>query len=129
MSKVSNTIIDTNPNHDPILGMHYVLAGYVRRGEIVTSSPLVGVRNTFEIIYAGLGRPKDARFAVAQACALKEPFEPFGPWVVWDLEDHELVRGQRTAPSGLRMPPPPLWMGPTADAMLMKALNFMDFMA
>ncbi len=120
---------------DPIVGLHYALSGYVARNGIIPS--VLDGPATFTHIMDN--RPKEARFAIAQIVRLRkvvgkwgapDTYEhedaPSGPYVVWDLHDDQLTRGMRTAPSGLIMPPPPLWMNESEDGMLMKAMMFFD---
>lgn len=128
---------------DPFLGMHYVLSGYVKRGGIVPPSTAwrrpdgTILPQSFTIIMQR--RPNDCRFAVAQAVMLRRNPDkradtplyltddhPSGPFIVWDLLDDQLTRGQRTGPKGVLSPPPPLWMADSEDGMLLKALAFYD---
>lgn len=132
------------PEDDPVLGWHYVLSGYVaRNGIIPPMSAWVKpdgkvVPQSFHVI--NQNKPRECRFAIAQIVRLRKVLgkwgapdtyasddAPSGPFVVWDLNDEQLVRGQRRAPSGSDMPPPPLWMNASEDGMLMKALSFYDF--
>lgn len=129
---------------DSVVGMHYQLAAYVRRG-VILPPPKVWIKPDGNVLGQSFGvifqnRPKEARFAVARAYRLRhakgstlehpkivaDAF-PTGPYVVWDLDDEQLKRGQRTGPGGVVMPPPPLWMGPNAESMTMKALSFYDY--
>lgn len=122
---------------DPFVGMHYQLSGYVRRGGIVSPPAELAQPVTFTRIMQL--RPNDCRFAIAQIVRLRRNPDkrastplyltddaPSGPFVVWDLLDDQLTRGQRTGPSGIMSPPPPLWMAESEDGMLMKALAFYD---
>lgn len=129
---------------DVFVGMHYVLAGYIKRGAVVPP-PKAWVKSdgsvtpqSFTIIVHH--RPNDCRFAVAQALRLRQVKSsdpntplychdgaPSGPFLVWDLFDDQLVRGMRTGPSGIVAPPPPMWMVPNEDGALMKALSFYDY--
>lgn len=126
---------DSPETIDPFIGLHYRLCGYVARDRIV--EPPFDKPVTFTQIMNE--RPQDCRFAVAQAVKLRRNPDrrastplfltddaPSGPCVVWDLFDDQLVRGQRTDPNGLIMPPPPLWMNDSEDGMLMKALTFYE---
>lgn len=117
---------------DPIVGLHYQLHGYVCGKGCIKPSPFEGAA-TFTQIFQK--RPDGCRFAVAQCYGLERnptSYEvtasrhPSGPFVCWDLLDDELVKGRRTGPSGLIMPPPPLWMGPSADGLIMKAVHLYD---
>jgi len=130
----------SEPQDDPFVGAHYVLSGYVRRGSVVPPPEAWGVPakpQTFTVIMQN--RPNDCRFAVAQIVRLRRNPDkrastplfltddvPSGPFIVWDLLDDQLVRGQRTGPNGLIAPPPPMWLVPTEDGALMKALMFYE---
>lgn len=116
---------------DPIVGMHYRLSCYVCGKGCVKASPF-GENSwaTFTQIFNS--RPDGCRYAVAQGLPLRvrltspptaDHGDPDGPFVVWDLLDDLLVKGKRTAPSGLLMPPPPVWMGDSEDGMIMKACH------
>lgn len=129
--------------NDPFVGMHYVLSGYVRRGGVV-KPPAAWIKpdgsvipQSFTIIMQN--RPNDCRFAIARIVRIraakgstkehpKYTTDSFasGPFVVWDLLDDQLTRGQRTGPNGVMSPPPPLWSHDSEDGMLMKALSFYD---
>lgn len=123
---------------DPFLGMHYVLSGYVRRGSLVPPPQTWGtppLPQTFTTIMQN--RPNDCRFAVAQVVRTRRKVTPqgalavsdsapSGPFIVWDLLDDQLVRGQRTGPNGLIAPPPPVWLVPGEDGAIMKALMFYE---
>lgn len=128
---------------DPFVGLHYVLSGYVKRGGIVPPKSAwikpdgTVTPQSFTIIMQS--RPNDCRFAIAQIVRLvREPSKdpntplfrhedaPSGPFVVWDLLDDQLTRGQRTGPGGVLSPPPPLWMHESEGGMLAKALHFYD---
>ncbi len=123
---------------DPFVGMHYVLTGYVRRGSLVPPPDAWGkpaTPQTFTTIMQN--RPSDCRFAVAQIVRIRRAVtprgaqivsdtEPSGPFIVWDLHDDQLVRGQRTGPDGLIAPPPPTWLVPGEDGAIMKALMFYE---
>lgn len=109
------------------------MLAYVGASE-VKSAPIEGWA-TFAVINEL--RPKGFRFAVVRRIPLYrgdpspskplvEHGEPTGPFVVWDLDDLELKRGQRNGPDGLPNPPPPLYMGETEDGMVMKALSLYD---
>lgn len=110
--------------------MHYKLSAYVRGAEVVPSpfpEPVM-----FTAIFKG--RPDKARYAVAQrvpllrnadpspATPLYHVGEPTGPFVVWDLFDEDLIKGRLTGPTGLTMPPRPMWLGESEDGMIMKAV-------
>lgn len=133
----------TATKDDPFVGMHYALSGYVKRGGIVPPPAAwvkpdgVVIPQSFTVIMQN--RPNDCRFAIAQIVRLvreasKNPNTPLfrsedhpsGPYVVWDLLDDQLTRGQRTGPGGVMSPPPPMWMAESEDGMLMKALAFYD---
>lgn len=131
------------PAPDIFAGMHYVLAGYVARGGI-KPPPQAWIKpdgsvlgQSFTVIMQN--RPKDCRFAVAQIIRMrtakgstkenpKFAFDdcPSGPFIVWDLHDDQLTRGQRTGPGGLISPPAPMWLVPNKDGALMKALAFYE---
>lgn len=115
----------------PEVGIHWQLHAYVSASEARGFSG--GDPCTFTKIMQD--RPKDCRFAVARRIAMAQDMagklmvgtqQPIGPFVVWDLYDDQLVRGKRTGPSGLIMPPPPIWRGDTLDAMIMKAVMCYD---
>lgn len=115
---------------DPIVGLHYQLHAYVCGKGCIQPSPFDGAA-TFTLIFQK--RPSGCRFAVAQSYGVRikdhvaiANKEPTGPFICWDLLDDELVRGRRTGPSGLIMPPPPLWTGPNADGLVMKAMHLFD---
>lgn len=121
---------DTPHQDDPFVGMHYRVCGYVARDRIVPS-PFDGFVTFTRIVQE---RPTDCRFAVAQivrihrtgADTFTSDDHSSGPCVVWDLFDDQLVRGQRSGPTGMISPPPPLWMADSEDGMLMKALAFFE---
>lgn len=133
MSKIKPPIspqesVDAKHGHydDPIVGMHYKLCAYVCGKGCTKPSPFEGWA-TFTQIFNS--RPDGCRYAVAQRVPLLAQSgttvshgEPSGPYVVWDLLDDLLVKGKRTAPSGLLMPPPPVWLGDSEDGMIMKAM-------
>lgn len=128
--------IPTNPVEDTFVGMHYVLSAYVSKGEIKPSP--FDKPKTFDEIFTN--RPDGCRYAVAQALMLRHvrvaqgftaarvqsDDAPSGPFVVWDLLDEQLVRGQRRSESGLMSPPPALWMSESEDGMVMKAMALYD---
>lgn len=130
---------NSDPSADPVVGLHYVLSGYVSRNGILPSAFVPPDKPvTFNAIYKE--KPRECRFAIARIVRLRKvpgkwgapdtyesDDQASGPYVVWDLNDEQLVRGQRQAPSGLHMPPPPLWMAPSEDGMLLKAMAFFDF--
>ena len=114
-----------------MVGLHYDLRAYILGKAHIQPSPFgEGSWATFTQIFQK--RPDGCRFAVAQMVPLKVSGSgvvsrpPSGPFVVWDMFDDLLVKGKRTGPSGLLMPPPPLWMGETEDGMVMKALMLFD---
>lgn len=128
---------------DPFVGMHYVLSAYIKRGSIVKPKPVwimpdgSVLPQSFTIIMQN--RPADCRFAVARLVRLRHAKgstkenpkycsddHPSGPYIVWDLLDDQLTRGQRTGPGGVLSPPPPMWLVPNEDGACMKALAFYD---
>jgi hypothetical protein len=58
-------------------------------------------------------RPNDCRFAVVE--------NVLGEFLAWDLLDDDLALGQFR-----KVPPAPMWDGPTADAVIMKAMALYD---
>ena len=127
MSKIKDAA-GTGMFDDPIVGMHYKISAYVCGRGCSKPSPFEGWA-TFTQIFNS--RPDGCRYAVAQGLPLRiretdpptaDHGAPTGPFVVWDLLDAQLVKGKRTAPSGLLMPPPPTWMGDSEDGMIMKAM-------
>ena len=114
---------------DPILGMHWQLLAYISAASVLKVP--AGETRTFTSIVQNY--PKQCRYAVGQrVAALKMGAGKVtltaetGPFVVWDLHDDLLVRGKRTGPNGLIMPPPPCWMAQTVDAAVMKAVMGYD---
>lgn len=118
-----------------MVDMHWKLAAYVARGGIKPSP--FDTPQTFTRIMQE--RPNDCRFAIAQAVRIRPAkgstnkclkyatdTHPSGPFVVWDLLDEQLTRGQRANAAGLLAPPPPMWMADSEDGMCMKALAFYD---
>jgi hypothetical protein len=121
---------------DPYVGIHYRVAGYVSAGGI-TPIPDPDPDRAMTFTEVVQQKPADHRFAIGQMFRLRMvristapgavaeaqyDDEPSGPFIVWDLEDDQLRRGQRTDQNGFIMPPPPMWMGETKDGMVMKAL-------
>lgn len=128
---------EPKPAEDTFVGMHYQLSGFVRRGGIVSPPKGLDKPATFTAIMQA--RPNDCRFAIAQIVRLRRNPDkradtplyitddaPSGPFIVWDLLDDQLTRGQRTGPNGLIAPPPPMWLVPNGDGALMKALMFYE---
>lgn len=114
-----------------LVGLHYRLCAYVCGRGCIKPSPFEGWVTFTQILQQ---RPDGCRFAVAQMVPMVRDEDgtarftgvPQGPFVVWDLHDEELVRGKRTGPNGLVMPPPPLWMGESEDGMVMRAVLSYD---
>ena len=108
---------------------HYELHAYVCGRGCIKPSPFEGWA-TFSQIFQN--RPSECRYAVARLVALRNhqgkvihgPYT-VGPFVVWDLYHDDVVRHQQWKTTLLR-PPPPTWTGPTADAMIMKAMALYD---
>lgn len=119
-----------DPMTAKLVGMHYQLVGYVCGPGCVKPSPFEGWATFTQIFNA---RPNECRFAVGRMVPMRVEKgvaalapEPEGPFVCWDLYDRELTTGKRMAPSGLLMPPPPMWRGPSGDGLIMKASLIYD---
>lgn len=117
---------------DIVVGMHYMLYGYVCGANCINPSPFDKPVTFTQIMTS---RPDGCRFAVARRVGLTTApcpkvsgnltavhGEPTGPFVVWDLHDEDLVRGRRTDGAGMMAPPPPWIRGPSEDGVTMKAM-------
>lgn len=119
---------------EPLLvGLHFHLHAYICGNGCVKPSPFEAWA-TFTQIFQQ--RPNNCRFAVAQMVPLKQQFGhvgykgPEGDFLCWDLYDDDLLVTQRARSrarnDGLLGAPVPKWQGPSADALVMKAMALYD---
>lgn len=118
------------PGTDALVGMHWAVHSFVVNSSRIDPDPFKKPVTFTELFQS---RPDKARFVVVQRYALvrapiaADPDRTIhhlaGPFVLWDLYEKELVRGQRTASTGLIMPPPPLKTGDSADGLAMWAMQ------
>jgi hypothetical protein len=91
---------------------HYDLQAYVCGPGCTSPSPFEGWA-TFQQIFNA--RPHECRYAVVREAWSSQ-------YVVWDMYHDDVTHRQNTHSVVLLRPPPPLWTGPTADSMIMKAM-------
>lgn len=123
---------DITGHRDPKPGTHYHLSCYV--GRTHTRAAEWEGWATFTTIFQR--RPDGYRFAVARQMVLRSIGEgiasvvkhiPDDQWLCWDLLSDQLTGGHNLQHSdGLMRPPPPMWTGPTEEALVMRAMALYD---
>lgn len=121
------------PGTDALVGMHWAVHSFVVNSSRIDPDPFKEPVTFTKLFQC---RPDKARFVVAQRVPMVPVVQPApattpsyvhaapaGPFVLWDLYEKELVRGQRTASTGLIMPPPPLKTGDSPDGLAMWAMQ------
>jgi hypothetical protein len=112
---------DLEASWDPKPSIHFWLACYAGAGRTVPS-PFEGWA-TFERIFQA--RPDGLRFAIVRALEVVMEHgavvnQLATRWICWDLYDQGLL--DRAARGKLRRPAP-IWIGPTEDALIMRAVH------